>query len=68
MQLHLTAGADFPVECKPVRDDYVECLHHAKEAKRRRAIRDELKRQEQLKANGEAPSANIKPENNHDAS
>ena len=31
---------------KPLRNDYLECLHHKKEASRLRAMENEVKRQE----------------------
>lgn len=32
------AGADHPSECVLQRADYLECLHHTKEVRRRRAV------------------------------
>lgn len=38
----------FPHECFDYRDDYIECLHHPKEAERRRAISEQMKRREKM--------------------
>lgn len=38
----------FPQQCADYRDDYIECLHHPKEAQRRRAIAEQVKRKEKI--------------------
>ncbi|PXF41073.1 NADH dehydrogenase [ubiquinone] iron-sulfur protein 5-B [Gracilariopsis chorda] len=55
------ADADLPIDCKDLRDDYMECLHHKKEAQRRRAVAAELNRQRKEKIAAEA-SAKRKPD------
>ncbi|KAL0576393.1 hypothetical protein V5O48_005582 [Marasmius crinis-equi] len=42
--------ADFPTDCRPQGDDYMECLHHGKEVARAKAIQDEFIRQVEAKA------------------
>lgn len=36
-----------PSECKDMRDDYIECLHHRKESERRAAIAKQIKLREE---------------------
>lgn len=38
----------FPRDCDDYREDYIECLHHPKEAKRRRAISEQVKRNQEM--------------------
>ncbi|KAK1226741.1 hypothetical protein PQX77_010286 [Marasmius sp. AFHP31] len=42
--------ADFPTDCRPQGDDYMECLHRGKEVARAKAIQDEFIRQVEAKA------------------
>ncbi|KAG0228577.1 hypothetical protein B0O80DRAFT_440745 [Mortierella sp. GBAus27b] len=50
------ALADKPEECVLQRDDYLECLHHSKEAIRTKTIQDEQWKQKEKRAKEAAES------------
>lgn len=56
------ADAAIPADCTAPRDDYIECLHHRKEADRRRLIADQLKKREKEQKEAEALAKKQKKE------
>lgn len=47
--MNFIADAEKPMDCKLFRDDYIECLHHAKEFRRMKTVQQEADRQEAAK-------------------
>ncbi|KZT25691.1 hypothetical protein NEOLEDRAFT_1178156 [Neolentinus lepideus HHB14362 ss-1] len=44
------AGTDNPKQCKPMADDYLECLHHTQEIARAKAVKAEFVRKAEKQA------------------
>lgn len=57
------ADAAIPADCTAPREDYIECLHHRKEADRRRLIGEQLKKREKEQKEAEALAKKQKKEN-----
>ncbi|KAF8652404.1 hypothetical protein AX16_004432 [Volvariella volvacea WC 439] len=53
------AQTDNPIDCRPLSEDYLECLHHPKELARAKAVQDEFIRRAEAGAKEGKKAADV---------